>query len=395
MHLAKGTYMRYIIMGLIIGLLFMVYGLLNYYIGLRIWQLLVSHIFFFSNRIYWVVFWFIATSYFIGMFGNNYLPTYIVHPIKIIGSYWLAAMYYFFLVLIVYDVMRLLWNRLNLSNSWINTIPPIMGGVLILFVVFGIIFYGTWNAHNPRLVTYDIVIPKEGGRNNTIHAVLVSDIHLGPIVDNRRLGKMVDTINGLTPDIIMLAGDIIDNDVEVFTERQMVETFKKLNSRLGTFGVLGNHEYIGGNAEQAMYYLEMAGIIMLRDSYLEVDEGLYIVGRDDRSGARFTGENRKDLSSLLEGIDNTKTIILMDHQPFNLEEVSKAGVDLQVSGHTHRGQLFPNHLITQKLFENDWGYLKKDNLHVIVSSGFGTWGPPIRVGNKPEIVSIRITFKPK
>ncbi len=94
----------------------------------------------------------------------------------------------------------------------------------------------------------------------------------------------------------------------------------------------------------------------------------------------------------MEGVDTSNPVLLLDHQPQNLDEAEKLGIDLQLSGHTHKGQFFPNNLITNRIFENDWGYLHKESLQVIVSSGFGTWGPPIRIGNKPEIVEILIRF---
>jgi len=371
------------------------YIFLNYYIGLRGWQFLGRHINFISGKFYWSIFWIIAMSYFVGRLGDSFLPVHSSKVLKIIGSYWLAAMFYFLIVFLIIDVLRILsgWLKISIQMPYLGSLPPIVGGIIILFLVSGIVLYGSWNARNPRIVKYDITISKEAGRYNSLSAVLISDIHLGTIVDNSRLQKMIKMVNELEPDLILLPGDIIDEDVEVFVEQQMVETFCRLNSSLGTYAVLGNHEYIGGNAEDAVRYIQEAGIVVLRDSYIELDGSLYIVGRDDRAGARFTGQGRKDLSDILEGIDKSKPIILLDHQPFNLEEAREAGVDLQVSGHTHRGQLFPNHLITRKLFENDWGYLKKDDLQVIVSSGYGTWGPPIRVGNKPELVHIEITFK--
>ncbi|HWI54984.1 MAG TPA: metallophosphoesterase, partial [Desulfobacteria bacterium] len=124
-----------------------------------------------------------------------------------------------------------------------------------------------------------------------------------------------------------------------------------------------------------------------------VADSFYIVGRDDKSGSRFTGHKRKNLQDIISAVDRSLPVIVMDHQPTNLGETERAGVDLQVSGHTHRGQLFPNHLITRRIYEVDYGYLRKGNLNVIVSSGYGTWGPPIRVGSVAEIVDINVEFR--
>lgn len=382
--------MRLITVSIFIGLVIGIYGLLNFYIGLRGWQFLGEYTNFIDNKVYWTFFWLTAMSYILGRLGEAFLPAFITHALKIIGSYWLAVMFYLALILLIIDIGGLLLRFLNLSQ-YLN-LSPILGGTLVLCIVSGIILYGSWNAKNPQLVKYEVNIPKKAGQYSELNIVLVSDIHLGTIVNNCRLEAMVEKINDLNPDLVMLAGDIIDVDVKVFLEQQMVEIFKKLKSNLGVYAALGNHEYIGGKAEETVHYLEEAGIKVLRDSFVEVAESFYIIGRDDLSRVRFTGKERKNLSSIMEEVDRTKPVFLLDHQPSHLEEALIEGVDLQLSGHTHRGQLFPNHLITQKIFENDWGYFKKDNLQVIVTSGYGTWGPPIRVGNKPELVYIKVKF---
>jgi predicted MPP superfamily phosphohydrolase len=122
-----------------------------------------------------------------------------------------------------------------------------------------------------------------------------------------------------------------------------------------------------------------------------VNDAFYLVGREDRS-IRRTGKNRKPLQELMAVADRNDPILLMDHQPFQLEEGETNGADLQISGHTHHGQLWPLNLITQRVYELSWGYKKKNSTHVYVSCGFGTWGPPVRLGNRPEIVNIRISF---
>ncbi|MDD3364709.1 MAG: metallophosphoesterase, partial [Syntrophomonas sp.] len=127
----------------------------------------------------------------------------------------------------------------------------------------------------------------------------------------------------------------------------------------------------------------------------EVANGFYVVGRDDASRHRFNGSERLELSTLMADLDKNKLpIMLMDHEPFNLDVSEKEGVDLQFSGHTHLGQLFPNNYITRAIYEQDWGYLRKNNFQAIVSCGFGTWGPPIRIGNRPEIVNVLVHFAP-
>lgn len=172
----------------------------------------------------------------------------------------------------------------------------------------------------------------------------------------------------------------------------MSEILCGLSPKFGSFAVLGNHEYYGGQVEQAVRHLQQGGIRVLRDETVKVADSFYIVGRDYRGAGRFTGQQRKELQVIMKGIDGSLPIILLDHEPVCLEEAKQAGVDLQLSGHTHKGQFFPNQLVTGMMFDIDWGYLRRENLQVIVSSGFGTWGPPIRIGNRPEIVDIMIHF---
>ena len=252
--------------------------------------------------------------------------------------------------------------------------------------------FGTWNARNPQITQYNLNIDKNPPKLDDLHLVVVSDVHLGNIVDNRRLKDMVSRINELEPDLVLFGGDLVDENINIFLEQEMTETLKALKPKIGSFAVLGNHEYIGGHAEDIIYHMEQSGIQVLRDSYEKVADSLYVVGRDDLASTEFRGKKRKPLEDFLQDLDRSLPIILLDHQPRNLDEAQKAGVDLQFSGHTHQGQFFPNNLITSRIFEIDWGYLQKDSLQVIVSSGYGTWGPPIRLGNKPELVEVNITF---
>ena len=241
-------------------------------------------------------------------------------------------------------------------------------------------------------MNYDIAIRKTVHDLPKLHAVMVSDIHLGLVVDNDRLDAMVNSINELDPDIVFLAGDTIDEDVKLFFDQKMPEVIEKLRSKYGVYAVLGNHEYIGGNSELATNYLRQAGVVVLVDEYIKLNNQFYVVGRDDRMAGNMTGKQRLDLSRVMDGIDHSLPIILLDHQPHNLEEGQRNGVDLQLSGHTHNGQFFPNNLLAKRLFEHSWGYLRKGEYQVIVSSGYGTWGPPIRIGNYSEIIDLNISF---
>lgn len=371
------------------------YGSLNFYIGLRGWQGVGSFIPFVNVKLYWIIFWLIALSYIIGRLSNNYLPDFIRNSFTMVGAYWMAAMLYLTVIIVLIDIVRLADRWLGILPQGLkqNTNAASYAGIVVLVLITIVLIGGTWSARNPKISYYDLTVPKDGGNIKELNIVMVSDIHLGSIIGNGRLAAMVDMVNGLKPDLILFAGDTIDDDIGPYIKENMAETFKGLKSKYGTYAVLGNHEYIGGNAMEAVRSLEQGGVKVLRDDFVKIENSFYVIGRDDLSAERFGKSKRKTLEELTSQLDKTKPLILLDHQPFRLEEPMNQGIDLQLSGHTHRGQLFPNQLITGRIYEIDWGYLKKDNLHVVVSSGYGTWGPPIRVGNRAEIVNIKMRFQ--
>jgi predicted MPP superfamily phosphohydrolase len=191
---------------------------------------------------------------------------------------------------------------------------------------------------------------------------------------------------------VVFGGDLIDEDVQSVIRHNVGEKLIQLKARFGIYAVSGNHEYIGG-ISKSLPYLENHGITMLHDTALLVNNSFYLVGRDDRDKVRFTGKSRKPLSEIIATTDKSRPIILFDHQPQKLEEAVSNNIDLQISGHTHHGQIFPFNLITNAIYEISRGYKKTGNTQFYVSNGFGTWGPPIRIGNRPEILVFNIKFE--
>ncbi|HZV12145.1 MAG TPA: metallophosphoesterase, partial [Candidatus Kapabacteria bacterium] len=263
--------------------------------------------------------------------------------------------------------------------------------VAVLCVVGIVVLSGYINARNPRVKKLELVVPKQNPQRKELNIAVASDIHLGTIISNGRLHSIVDKINALDPDLVLLPGDVFDEDIGPVIKNNLGEILRKIRSRLGVYAITGNHEYIGG-VEAACNYMTAHGIKVLRDEAVTVDDTIQIVGREDLSIKGFAGKQRKPLDELMRGIDKQRPVILMDHQPFHLEEAVRNGVDLQLSGHTHHGQLWPFNFITKKMYEVSWGYKKKENTHFYVSCGAGTWGPPIRTGNTPEIMHLRLRF---
>lgn len=364
---------------------FSIYGSLNYYIGLRFLQSFAPFLKPYAH-IYWVGIALAALSPFVARMVKRSAENFLTDRIANLGDYWLAILYYALLLWVVVDIGRFI-SRTRSAPAW-----GVGLGVLIALAL--ILVYGAWNARTPRVTTRNITINKQVEGLEQLCAVLVSDIHLGTTINNRRLEDMVRRINALQPDIIFFAGDIIDGDISEFAEEEMPRILRQLGPRLGSFAVLGNHEHIGGNSAEAIRHMEESGISVLIDQYVKINDQFYIVGRNDRSGRHMarTATPRKDLATVMAGVDHALPIILLDHQPAALNEPLANGVDLQLSGHTHFGQLFPNQLITSRLFEIDWGHLTKETLQVIVSCGYGTWGPPVRTSGYSEIVEINIRF---
>jgi predicted MPP superfamily phosphohydrolase len=202
-----------------------------------------------------------------------------------------------------------------------------------------------------------------------------------------QLEKYIRRINGQQPDLILIGGDLIDNSIVPVRERQMEQVLSQLHAKLGIYMVPGNHEYISGLADCASF-LRRTPIHLLQDSVVTLPNGIRIVGRDDRSNRR-----RKPLSQLAGDSDAALPLIVLDHQPVELAQAVEAGVDLLFCGHTHNGQVWPMNWLTSRLFEIAYGYEKRGNTNIYVSSGLALWGPPFRIGSRSEMVVFNLSFR--
>ncbi len=375
---------------LFLAVFFTVYGLVNYYIFLRGWQAVPTDAPW--KMWYIVIFLFLSLSFVIGRFLERLWLSDVSSVIVWVGSFWLAVMVYLFLAAVVFDLLRLANGVLHIvpGSTLANHSPARLWFAVTAVAVTAIILIGGYvNARNPQVRHITLTIEKTHVADTALHVVVVSDIHLGTIIGNDRLRRIVHAVNALEPDLILLPGDVVDEDLAPVIRGNLGEGLRSLTAKYGVLAVTGNHEYIGG-VEGACAYLEDHGVHVLRDSVVRLPNGVYVVGREDRSRSQFAGERRKDLRTLMAGIHSSSPVILMDHQPIGLEEGAEAGVDLQLSGHTHHGQLWPFNVITEAVYEVSWGYARKGGTHIYVSSGAGTWGPPVRIGNRPEIVSLRL-----
>jgi predicted MPP superfamily phosphohydrolase len=235
-------------------------------------------------------------------------------------------------------------------------------------------------------------LPRRAGTAERLNAVLASDFHLGSIIGSSRLRSVVDKINRLEPDVVLFPGDIVDETITAREEVRLSAVMRSLRTRLGVFVSPGNHETFAG-LDRTLACFRNCGMTVLQDQAVRVADAFVLVGRRDPSSLK-RGEKRLPIGEILarEGIDDSLPVVVLDHQPAHLEEAEKAGVALQLSGHTHAGQVFPLNIINRWVWELNWGRLRKGATEYYVSSGVGTWGPPVRTGSWPEIVRIALIF---
>lgn len=360
------------------------YSLLNYYIGKVIFKNITSFINI-SSLLFWSFFWIFAFSYLFSIISTKYFSYKITGLFSLIGSYWLALMMYALLTFPIIGLLNYSLKKLSYFNYEVYKFEAIL--ISLLFLI--ILFVGNYNAKHSYVKSFNIKLENKE-LEEPLNIVMVSDIHLGTIIKNDRLKNMVIEINELNPDIIIIAGDIIDSDINPFFNNNMAIEFSKLNSKYGSFAVLGNHDILTKSEAEIVSMLSENSVKVLRDEAILINDSFYIIGRDDISIESLNNKSRSLLSDLTINLDKSKPLILIDHNPKYVSESLDNNIDLQLSGHTHRGQITPGNLVTNKLFDIDYGYLKNDNLNVVVSSGYGTWGPPLRIGSRSEIVQINL-----
>lgn len=375
------------------GIVFMVFSLLGIYVYTRLEQTFPG-IFVNSN---WgsIAFIFLLFSFFAGKIWERAQINEINGWMIRIGSVAAGFFLYALLLMLFFDLIRLINSAIPFYPEFIvenYEQTKLIIGISGFAVISLLMLTGFLNTINPKVKQLDLETNKPNSSLKELNIVTVSDIHLGTMVNKSKAKRLVRKINELNPDVVLIGGDIIDDNIEVVKHYRLMEELSQIKSKYGVYSCLGNHEYISGGHEQLEYY-EQNGIKMLRDSHELVNDEFYVVGRDDVQGKQITGSGRKTIDSLLSEIDFSKVVLYLDHQPYKLEEVAQYDVDLQFSGHTHNGQFWPLNYITGLIFEKDWGYLKKNNTHFYISSGYGTAVVPIRIGNDSEIVNFKLSNK--
>lgn len=294
--------------------------------------------------------------------------------LKIISDYWLFVFMYGFLLTIVGQIIYVVLRK---------RYKQVIGFTMVVTLIL-LGFIGHYYAFTPVVKSLEINRP-EVSKINQLKIIVASDTHLGLLSNKKHLEKFVEFANKENPDLVILAGDVVDDSPKWFNEQEMDKTMRKLKTTYGVYAVLGNHEYIGKEIDETKKAMKKSNIILLQDETVKIEEGVYLTGRDDA-----TNEKRKSLAQLRGNLSKSDAWIVVDHQPD--KEMTREGVALMMSGHTHKGQLWPGNLMTNTIYPLDYGHLKKNNTDYVVTSGFGFWGPPMRIGTQSELWTIKMNF---
>ena len=326
-------------------------------------------------------------------------------------NYWFAVIIYTAIIVFIGHLISLFLRRI------IKVLPrdyfqkrsrKVFYGVITLLIIFGITSYGIYNAHNIKEKDYSITVNKTVEGTDSLKVVLLADLHLGYSIGVNHIEEMVNLVNQQNPDIVCIAGDIFDNDYDALDNPdRLAELFRSMKSTYGTYACWGNHDVnervlagftFGAEDEKKhdkrmVEFLEKSNIKLLEDETTLIDNKFYVTGRVDGEKPATVDNERKSPQELLGTLDKSKPIIVLYHEPNELQELSDAGADVVLSGHTHNGQIFPGTVLTKIMWENPCGYVQKGDMHSIVTSGVGIFGPFMRVGTDAEICTVNVNFK--
>jgi len=375
--------MRFVIMFI---LLVIVYGGSHFYTAQRLYQwlnLIIPNI---NLKIYIIIFTIPALSMFLRFIP---LPFVLKSIFNYISAYWLGVFVYLFAFTLAADLIILLLNLIKIIPTPLPQKVLFCKGLIALLLTTCIVSFGLFNANRIKNVSYNIKIEKPSLQSE-IKIAVISDLHLGSVQSESNIAKIVQGINDSKQDIICIVGDIFNDDFKMIKNpAKAADLFKSLKSTYGVYACLGNHD-AGKTLNEMINFLEQSNIKLLNDEYTIIDNRLVLAGRLDSSPiGGFGSMKRIDTKIFMSSINTELPVVVMDHNPSNIHQYGNE-TDLIISGHTHRGQIFPGNIMTNAIFTIDYGHYQKDanSPHVIVTSGAGTWGTPMRVGTNNEIANI-------
>ena len=322
-----------------------------------------------------------------------------------IGNYWMGFNLHFVLAMGVCFLIRLIVKLVKKDKYNLRLAQKITNVAVVSFTILMSV-YGIVNAQNLKVTTYDVTVDKSS-KQDELNVVLIADLHLGYSVGVKQMERMVNKINELQPDVVVVAGDIFDNEFSaIYNPVRLAEILRGINSKYGVYAVYGNHDieedilcgftFSDDDVTQVTSIKEMDDFIencrftFLYDEAILINDDFYIYGRPDEERPNFGNDSRLEAEKITEGLDLSKLIICVDHEPHDQKKLSAAGVDVDLNGHTHAGQLFPGNIIINFFWDIAYGYKNFDGMHNIVTSGVGLFGPNMRTFTKAEIAQVKI-----
>lgn len=328
--------------------------------------------------------------------------------IRRISTYWIGIMLYSLLYVVLFDLLRLIAKHTKLKNTLLFSRGSVISiGSVVVACAVATCLYGIFNARNIKVNEYSVTVNKSCGSDKHLKAVLVADLHMGYAIGVDHITNMVKKINEQNADIVIIAGDIFDNSYDGMDDPEGIKAqLKSIKSKYGVYAVYGNHDIDekilmgftfdwGGkqlNSEKMTNFIKECDIKLINDESVLINDEFYLVGRRDTDKPGTEDGTRTEISELTKDLDKTKPIFVLSHEPDELQKTADAGADIDFSGHTHDGQLFPGNLTIGLFWENPCGMIKKDNMYSIVTSGVGVYGTFMRVGTDAEICSVDIDF---
>jgi len=361
------------------------YILPNIYVFFRIRHLFISKAY---RRLYILIYLLLAAFYpLMGRQSADEMSS-VMKALTTVSGYILPFYLYLFLSVLLFDLFLLLNLKAKIlspeTRKKFSFRLITLSSIILLSV--SVVVAGAINLNTIQISEYKIEVPKKNTGLDHLRIAFVADFHIQQNTDLHFVEQFVRKVNAVQPDIMLYGGDIVEGDRENETTANVEAALKTITTKYGIYGVVGNHEFYGGQ-EQGSFF-KRAGITLLCDTIVRIDSSFYLAGRYDQHFGR-----RKTITELLGSTTHDLPIILMDHRPTELLEVSQTATDVQFSGHTHNGQLFPLNFIIHSMYELSWGYKKIRDTNFFVTSGLRLWGPPVKTAGKSEIMLVDITFK--